>query len=109
MSKKDGIYKNVVFTTSLNKKELDKGLEIDDNKDMNKQPDKKEFTTSTKAYVHYFNTDLKKFEMFTILIDASTGETKLERKVMEFDNEPRAIMEMQKLYSQDYIEKLKRK
>ncbi len=113
---KKSIYDNIVYAS---KKLLDKDVKVRDNTDMNKESDDKDiegeavdnhiFTPKVKAYVHYYNAELKKYEMFTIQVDPVSNECQLNRKVLDFDNEGRAIMEMQKLYATDHITRMKEK
>ncbi len=97
-------YSDIIFVNN-DKKVLDKDDEMGDNSDMGEIV--REFTPEVKAYVPYFNPELKIFEMFTVLIDPVSGETKLERKELKHDSEPRAVMEMQKMYAEDNIKKIK--
>jgi hypothetical protein len=91
-------------------KKVDKQVEQGHNKDMGKDQTSetpREFSPVVRAYVPYFNEALKLYEMFTVHIDPVSGETRLERTTLKHDSQPRAAMEMQKLYSDDYIKRLK--
>lgn len=109
-------YANIIFG-GKEKKVIDKANNIEDNssieveqvmKNIKKETDVP-FNPTLNAYVPYFNRDTKKYEMFTIAIDPKTNRTELFREVKPYDNESRAIMEMQKLYANDLSNRIKQK
>lgn len=68
-----------------------------------------EFNPNLNAYVPFYNEKTKKYEMFTVAIDTETNRMELFRKILPHDNENRAIMEMQKMYADDFLKRIKAK
>lgn len=107
-------YANIIF--GKDKKTLDKSSKIEDNESVSvvkevmaslKKEVEVEFNPTVYAYVPYKNPETKKYEMFTIAIDPKTNRTELFREVKQYDNENRAIMEMQKLYAEDLAKRIR--
>lgn len=99
-------YKNVIFAET-EKKVLDKGLDLSDNNSM-EGIEVREFTQTVKAYVPFLNSELDRYEMFTVFIDPISNESKIERRTLRDNSIGNAILEMQKLYGNDQAEQLKK-
>lgn len=62
-----------------------------------------------EAFTFLFNEDRKLYDLLIVTIDTKTLESSVEVEKLRVDSEARAIMEVQKRNSDNYIKRLKRK
>lgn len=62
-----------------------------------------------EAFTFVFNEDRKLYDLLVVTIDTRTLETSIEVEKLRVDSEARAIMEVQKRNSDNYIKRLKRR
>lgn len=64
---------------------------------------------SIESYTFIFNDQRKLYDLLIVTIDTRTLESSVEVENLKVDSEARAIMEVQKRNSDNYIKRLKRK
>jgi uncharacterized protein YxeA len=62
-----------------------------------------------KAYTFAFNDERKQFDILTVTIDSATLESSVELDEARISSEAAAMMEVRKRYSDDFVNKGKRK
>lgn len=62
-----------------------------------------------KAYTFAFNDERKQYDILTVTIDSITLESSVEIDEVRISSEAAAMMEVRKRYSNDFVNKEKRK
>jgi hypothetical protein len=62
-----------------------------------------------KSYSFAYNSERKAYDMMIVSIDLPTLEMTLEIEKLRVDSEARAMLELQKRYSEDLMKRVRRK